>query len=139
MKEIEQEDEVTSSISKCNIHDEIQCRQSTASRPRGNKNFIGRNRGQTSFNPRSRGRNYSRPFENKRQLGMTCKLCQASGSNNFRSHHISECWLLSESDRNAITKASARARAMFVTGDCDPQDSPNESEEEFEDDYEDQE
>ena len=139
MKEIEQEDEVTSSISKCNIHDEIQCRQSTASRPRGNKNFIGRNRGQTSFNPRSRGRNYSRPLENKRQLGMTCKLCQASGSNNFRSHHISECWLLSESDRNAITKASARARAMFVTGDCDPQDSPNESEEEFEDDYEDQE
>lgn len=44
-----------------------------------------------------------------------CKLCKASGSNNFTSHDISECWLLSERDRNNILKASAKAQAMFAT------------------------
>ena len=34
-----------------------------------------------------------------------CKLCKASGSRN---------WLLTENDRNAIIKASAKAQALFA-------------------------
>ena len=40
MTEIEQKDEVTR-ISECRIHDKIQCHQITASRSRGNGNFMG--------------------------------------------------------------------------------------------------
>ena len=42
-------------------------------------------------------------------------MCKASGSHNFKSHEISECWLLNDQDRSNITKATARAYAMFAT------------------------
>ena len=129
MKEVEQEEELNA-ISRCNIHETVQGRQITTPRVRNRGTFGGRNRNQTSFNPRGRGKTNYKPIENRQQQGVMCKLCQASGASNFRSHHISECWLLTESDRNAITRASARARALFVTEDFDNHESED-SEEEY--------
>ena len=67
-----------------------------------------------------------------------CKLCKASGSQNFKSHDISECWLLSERDRSNILKASAKAQALFAfEEECTIQDNYDDedlNEEEEEDD-----
>ena len=49
-----------------------------------------------------------------KQNNSFCKLCKASGSKNFRSHNIAECWLLSEEDCKAINNASAKANALFA-------------------------
>ena len=52
--------------------------------------------------------------QNNKKNNSFCKLCKASGSKNFRSHNIAECWLLSEEDRKAINNASAKANALFA-------------------------
>lgn len=46
-----------------------------------------------------------------------CKLCKANGSQNFKSHEISECWLLNNQDRSNITKATVRAHVLFSTNE----------------------
>ena len=66
-----------------------------------------------------------------------CKLCKASGSSNFRSHELAECWLLSDKDRNEIVKASARARALFATEEAEYEEHENISESELVDQEED--
>ena len=110
------------------LQDEAECRQVSQGRGQGNMRGRGRslNRGggrnpyqnSSTFKPQGRGRGQSL-FQGRQSGMLLCKLCKASGSNNFRSHNISECWLLSDKDRNAIVKASAKAQALFAADEDD--------------------
>ena len=94
------------------------------------------------FNQQERGGSSSRRggFGGSSSGDKFCKLCKASGSNNFRSHDISECWLLSEKDRSNILKASAKAQAMFACEEeAADQNAYDEGQESYEEENEDDE
>ena len=72
-------------------------------------------RGKRSFQ-NGMNRDNSRSFRSfpEKQQDKFCKLCKASQSPNFRSHNISQCWLLTEKDRKDIAQATAKAQALFA-------------------------
>ena len=103
MREIEEtEDRIK--VSRCSVPKE-QCRYvksiSNAKKTKQQRFPIKRNQ-----------EKYAQKYNNTSEL--FCKLCKASGSKNFRSHNIAECWLLSDVDRKAISNASAKANALFA-------------------------
>ena len=111
-------------ISQCDINEETKCRQvNDWNKNKFNlKNRSNQNRGKT--------KNFSqRNIKQKQDRNFFCKLCKASGSPNFRSHDIAECWLLTDSDRRSITKASAKANALFAVEDDENSQSETPEEE----------
>ena len=123
LHEIEENNE--QKILQCEVHKEAICGQITNRQYNHQKNM--------SFNRQMQ--NKQRNNRNQQKTGgrnLFCKLCKASGSRNFRSHSIAECWLLNDDDRNAISKASAKANAMFAyeTEESEPDSQPEDSEEE---------
>ena len=144
MREIENNDvEDQSNIHRCNLQNEASCRQVGSTRGRGKEFNRGRGRiqnKQRSSNLKYQGRVQSGSQGSRQSGNFMCKLCKASGSSNFRSHDISECWLLSEHDRNGIIKASAKAQALFALTEDDvyqEHEDFEESENEFEDEEQD--
>ena len=109
-------------ISRTETKPDGKCRQVVNVRNKNTKNE--KNYTQSRFQKPKR-RYYQAETQNRK--GFFCKLCKASGSQSFRSHDISECWLLSDADRNAITKASAKANALFA---FEEEDSSQEESEE---------
>ena len=123
MKEIDSGDIADEAkVFQMNAKDEASYRQVGNFRGRGRGNF-GRQPDRSSnfkpFQQRSRGGSQAQMrggFRGQNQNRSSfCKLCKASGSPNFKSHDISECWLLDERDRSNITKAHAKAQALFAT------------------------
>ena len=117
LHEIEESQELQ--ISQCNAHEKGVCRQVTSYRNQNKfeKPFM-RNK---QFSKKPRGKSYtSQPSQ--RQNKKFCKLCKASGSQSFRSHDLSECWLITDVERNAIAQAAAKANALFA---CDEEQSSN--------------
>ena len=94
-----------------------------------------RSRGQrpknTGFNPRGRG--YT-PTNVRGILG--CKLCKANGSPTYKSHEISDCWLLNESERSKISQSYAKAQAIISTEDHEPWEETVDSDDNYEDEEE---
>ena len=127
MREVESgEVDDNGKIYRTSLQTEASCRQVGSQgniRGRGKSfNRGGRNQYQQNvfnFKPQGRGRGGQSTFQSRQSGTLLCKLCKASGSNNFRSHDISECWLLSDKDRNAIVKASAKAQALFAAEEDD--------------------
>ena len=100
--------------------------RSTGQRPR-NTGISARGRGSMSSNTR----------------GFTgCKLCKANGSPTFKSHEISDCWLLNENERSKISQNYAKAQAIIASAEQEPweenvdsDDNYEEEEEEIENEY----
>ena len=101
----EQEDQ---NISKCEIQNETACRQITNFRNRNSKGKMPQQ--SRPFSSRQPAKYYGE----KNKKSKFCKLCRASNNQSYRSHDIAECWLLSDSERKAIVKATARANALFA-------------------------
>ena len=147
MREIEGDD--VNDSQKVYRVEEAACRQvGNSSRGRGfGRGIPFRGRGgmqqrSSRFNQQERGGSSSRRggFGGSSSGDKFCKLCKASGSNNFRSHDISECWLLSEKDRSNILKASAKAQAMFACEEeAADQNAYDEGQESYEEENEDDE
>ena len=90
-----QETEEKIKVSRCNVPRE-QCRYVKSSPSIKKTN-------QQRFPTKKKQGRYAQNYNNTSDL--FCKLCKASGSRNFRSHNIAECWLLSDMDRKAISNS----------------------------------
>ena len=115
--------------------DEASCRQVDGTRGRGNfgRSFQRPARSRP-FQQRGRGRRTPTSMRGgfKGSAGnFFCKLCKASGSPNFKSHDISECWLLDERDRSNITQAHAKAQALFASEDIEADSEDRDDYEEY--------
>lgn len=146
MREIENSDE-DSKVFMMNSSDTAKCRYvkprggTTALRPFSN----GRKpRGQSQ----RRGNSFFTPVSGKSknfQNVSGCKLCKANGSANFKSHDITDCWLLNEQERSKISKNYVKAQALVTSyveeNECnetdedenDPTDVEDEGSEAYED------
>ena len=93
------------------------------------------NRGQRLRNPSSNPRGRGSILSNTRGFAG-CKLCKANGSPSFKSHEISDCWLLNESERSKISKSYARAQAIIATDDQEPCEESDENDNTYEDEEE---
>ena len=147
MREIENEVH-DGKVYRSKIEDEASCRQVGRGRvPNQGKGGFNQRRGNfdqgrggfrnkfqnqrnNNYNQTGRGGKSSTPGSFNNTSSVFCKLCKASGSRNFQSHDISECWLLSDHDRNNIVKASAKAQALFMLEE-EYQESDNEENEEL--------
>ena len=105
LHEIEENDQ-PQQIQQCEVHKETLCRQVI-----NNKRNSFKNAPQHRQSQDKRVRKFQ---QNANKKNLFCKMCKASGSPNFRSHNIAECWLLNDHDRSEISKASAKANAMFA-------------------------
>ena len=117
------------------------CNVDTSSNRRGNyqRGFRGQ-RGR-------RGQNINlRPMQRKTLKTSEpsgCKLCKANGSPNFKSHDITDCWLLNENERSKISQNYVKAQALIATHDDENveecgSDDANEEDYENEENYDDQ-
>ena len=115
-REIE-DSENSHKISRCRIHD-TNCRQVYDVNKNMRNKVTSRDR---TIMPKRRSRNFPQQGNNnqKTNRSLFCKLCKASGSPNYRSHDIAECWLLTDIDRKSIAKAAAKANALFAIEDDD--------------------
>ena len=110
LHEIEEAQETQ--VSHCEVHSKGRCQQVISYRSKNNRSD------KSFMTKRTKNNNQSR----SKQQTKFCKLCRASGSQSFRSHDISECWLINDVERNAIAKSAAKANAMFA---CDENQSSN--------------